>query len=71
MQLKRTALTAIVIAVAAAPNAPAMPIRDPGTVPAKQHTIKPAQSSTRFEEEAVLRGRSGSASGRRPRARRS
>ena len=55
MQLKRTALTAIVIAVAAAPNTPAMPIRDPGTVPAKQHTIEPTQSLTRFEEEAALR----------------
>jgi hypothetical protein len=55
MQFKRTALTAIVIAAAAAPNAPAMPIRDPGTVPAKQHTIKPTQDSSRFEEMAALR----------------
>jgi predicted component of type VI protein secretion system len=55
MQIKRTALTAIVIAAAAAPNAPAMPARDPGTVPAKQHTIKPAHDSSRFEEMAALR----------------
>jgi hypothetical protein len=55
MQFKRTALTAIVIAAAAAPNASAMPIHDPGTAPAKQHTIKPAQHSTRFEEMAALR----------------
>jgi hypothetical protein len=55
MQLKRTALTAIVIAAAAAPNAPAMPIRDPGTVPAKQHSIGPAHDSSRFEEFAALR----------------
>jgi hypothetical protein len=55
MQFKRTALTAIVIAAAAAPNASAMPIRDPGTVPAKQHTIKPAHDSSRFEQEIALR----------------
>jgi hypothetical protein len=55
MQFKRTALTAIVIAAAAAPNASAMPIRDAGTVPAKQHTIKPAHNSSRFEEMAALR----------------
>ena len=55
MLLTRTALTAIVIAAAAAPNASAMPIRDPGAAPAKQHTIRPAQSSTRFEEMASLR----------------
>jgi hypothetical protein len=55
MQFKRTALPAIVIAAAAAPNAPAMPIRDPGTVPAKQHTITPAHVSSRFEQEAALR----------------
>ena len=55
MQFKRTALTAIVIAAAAAPNAPAMPIRDQGTVPAKQHTIKPAHNSSRFEDMAALR----------------
>jgi hypothetical protein len=53
MKFKHTALTAIVIAAAAAPNAPAMPIRDPGTVPAKQHTTEPA--SSRFEEMAALR----------------
>jgi hypothetical protein len=55
MLFKRTALTAIVIAAAAAPNASAMPIRDPGTMPAKQHTIKPAHDSSRFEEMAALR----------------
>ena len=55
MQFKRTALTAIVIAAAAAPNASAMPIRDPGTVPAKQHTTEPALDSSRFEEMAALR----------------
>jgi hypothetical protein len=55
MHFKRTALTAIVIAVAAAPTAPAMPIRDPGTVPAKQHTSAPAHVSSRFEEMAALR----------------
>ena len=55
MQFKRTALTAIVIAAAIAPNAPAMPARDPGTVPVKQHTITPAHASSRFEDEAALR----------------
>jgi len=55
MQLKRTAVTAIVIAVAVAPNAPAMPVRDPGTLSAEPHNIKPTQHSTRFEEMASLR----------------
>ena len=55
MQLKRIALTAVVIAAAATPNASAMPIRDPGTLPAKPYTNEPTQNSTRFEEMAALR----------------
>jgi hypothetical protein len=55
MQIKRTALVAIVIAAAAAPNAQAMPIRDPGTAPAGQHAIEPARQSSRFEDMAALR----------------
>jgi hypothetical protein len=55
MQFKHTALTAIVIAAAAAPNASAMPIRDPGTVQAEQHAITTAHDSSRFEDMAALR----------------
>ena len=55
MQLKRTALAAIVIAAVAAPNAPAMPIRERGTVPVVQQEKERGQYSTRFEEMLALR----------------
>src|SRR5918998_1020250 len=48
MQIKRTALAAIVIAAAAAPNASAMVADGTGDKPAAQHTAKSAQNSTRF-----------------------
>jgi len=55
MQIKRTALAAIVIAAAAAPNASAMVAGGAGTKPAAQHTAEPAHDSTRFTDELTLR----------------
>jgi hypothetical protein len=55
MQFKRTALAAIVIAAAAAPNASAMVPVDIGTQPAAQHTAEPAHDATRFTDEQALR----------------
>ena len=55
MQIKRTALAAIVIVAAAAPNASAMIPVDRGTDPVAQHTIEPGQESTRFAEMLALR----------------
>jgi hypothetical protein len=55
MQIKRTALAAIVIAAAAAPNASAVVAGGPGTKPAAQHTAEPAHDSTRFTDELALR----------------
>jgi hypothetical protein len=55
MQIKRTALAAIVIAAAAAPNASAMVADGAGNKPAAQHTAVPAHDSTRFTEELALR----------------
>ena len=55
MQIKRTALAAIVIAAAAAPNASAMVAGGAGNKPAAQHTAEPAHDSTRFTEELALR----------------
>ena len=55
MQLQRTALAAIVIATAAAPNASAMVADGTGTKPAAQPTAEPASTSTRFTEERALR----------------
>ena len=59
MQIKRTALAAIVIVAAAAPNASAMVPFDGGTQPVAQHTAEPARDSARF----------GAGSGDRPSAR--
>lgn len=55
MQIKRTALAAIVIAAAAAPNAPAMVADGAGNKTAAQHTAAPGHDSTRFTEELALR----------------
>jgi hypothetical protein len=55
MQIKRTALAAIVIAAAAAPNASAMVAGGAGNTPAAQHAAEPANDSTRFTEELALR----------------
>jgi hypothetical protein len=55
MQIKRTALAAIVIAAAAAPNASAMVADGTGTSPAAPHTAQPAHDSTRFTDELALR----------------
>ena len=56
MQIKRTALAAIVIAAAAAPNASAMVAGGVDTKPVvQQHTVEPAQGSSRFAEELALR----------------
>jgi hypothetical protein len=55
MQIKRTALTAMVIAAAAAPNASAMVADGTGTKPAAQPTAEPARYSTRFTDELALR----------------
>jgi len=55
MQIKRTALAAIVIVAAAAPNASAMVPVDIGTQPVAQHTAEPAHDSTRFTDELALR----------------
>jgi hypothetical protein len=55
MQIKRTALAAIVIAAAAAPNASAMVAGGAGPKPAAQHTAEPAHDSTRFTDELALR----------------
>ena len=61
MQIKRTALAAIVIAAAAATNASAMPAIDHVIMPGvQQHTVEPAQSSSPAEMLALrnaLRGR--------------
>ena len=54
MQIKRTALAAIVIAAAAAPNSPAMVADGAGNKP-PAHTAQPAHDSTRFTEELALR----------------
>jgi hypothetical protein len=51
MQVKRTAIAAILIAAAAAPNASAMVAGGTGDKPAAQ----PARESTRFTEEQALR----------------
>jgi len=55
MQIKRTALAAIVIAAAAAPNASAMVAGGAGTKPAAQPTAELAHDSTRFTEELARR----------------
>ena len=55
MQLKRTAIAAIVIAAAAASNASAMVAGGTGDKPAAQHTAEPVHDSTRFAEELALR----------------
>jgi hypothetical protein len=55
MQIMRTALAAIVIAAAAAPNASAMVADGVNTRPAAQHTAKPAHEATRFTDELALR----------------
>ena len=59
MQIKRTALAAMVIVAAAAPNASAMVADGPGTKPAAQPTAQPtaqsAHHSTRFTDELALR----------------
>ena len=55
MQIKRTALAAIVIAAAAAPNASAMVADGTGTKPAAQQSAEPAHDSTRFAEMLALR----------------
>lgn len=55
MQIKRTALAAIVIAAAAAPNAPAMVAGGAGNTTAAQPTAEAAPDSTRFTEELALR----------------
>jgi hypothetical protein len=55
MQIKRTALAAIVIAATAAPTASAMVAVDVDARPAAQHRAAPAQDSTRFEELLALR----------------
>ncbi len=56
MQIKRTALAAIVIAAAAAPNASAMVAVDRVTKPVvQQHTVESAPDSTRFAEMLALR----------------
>jgi hypothetical protein len=55
MLIKRTALAAIVIAAAAAPNASAMVAGGTGDKPAAQHTAGPAHDSTAFTEELALR----------------
>jgi hypothetical protein len=55
MQIKRTALAAIVIVAAAAPNASAMVPVDRGTDPVGQHKVEPGQKSTRFAEMLALR----------------
>ena len=55
MHIKRTALAAIVIAAAAAPNASAMVADGTGTKRAAQVTVEPARDSSRFAQERVLR----------------
>lgn len=55
MQIKRTALAAIVIVAAAAPNASAMIPVDDGSQPVAQRTAEPAGDSTRFTDELALR----------------
>ncbi len=55
MQIKRTALVAMVIAATAAPNASAMVADGPGIKPAPQPTAEAAHRSTRFTDELALR----------------
>jgi hypothetical protein len=55
MQITRTAIAAIVIAGAAAPNASAMVPDGTGDKPAVQHATRSLGDSTRFSEELALR----------------
>jgi|SRR5215207_2833962 len=54
LQTKRTALAAIIIAAAAAPNASAMVADGTGTKPAAQLTAETSHRSTGFTDELVL-----------------
>ena len=55
MQIKRTALAAIVITAAAAPNASAMVAGGTGTKSVTGSTAEPAGDSSRWAEEIALR----------------
>jgi hypothetical protein len=55
MQVKRTLVAALVIAVAAAPAAPARVAMEPGTTAVKQHRVEAPRDNSRFAEMAVLR----------------